>query len=346
MSKKKDVVVQNNNNVLYIVIIALLVIIAILAFFAGRSMGNPVVANPGNSTVAATDLKITVIDDTRCTACGTNDIVSQLKQTPFLAAAEYEMKDFADEGIEDYIKENNITRLPAVLFSTNQIADNGAMAQYLSAIPSGEYSLQIGATFDPFAQRSERGFLMIEDSAVIEDIKNTAHVEGDENANILWLEYSDVNCHFCQKMVDDGTVESVTEALPWAFNHAFVNFIGVGWNRTQQAAEALECIASTGTDEAYNYAFKQSLGEKNDSVDDILGFAAEKWVDTAAAQACIDNGDSKDIVAKKFSTGQQLFGITGTPGNVLLNTTTGEYEVVSGAYPADTFETAIEKLSL
>ena len=346
MSKKKDVVVPNNNSVLYIVIIALLVIIAILAFFAGRSMGNPVVANPGNNTVAATDLKITVIDDTRCTSCGTNDIVSQLKQTPFLSAAEYEMKDFADEGIEDYIKENNITRLPAVLFSTNQIGDGGTMTQYLTAIPSGEYSLQIGASFDPFAQRSERGFLMISDATVIEEIKTTAHVEGDDGAKILWLEYSDVNCHFCQKMVDDGTVASVTESLPWTFNHAFVNFVGVGWNRTQQAAEALECIASTGTNEAYNYAFKQSLGEKKDSVDDILAFAAEKWVDTAGVQTCIDNGDSKDIVAKKFSTGQQLFGITGTPGNVLLNTETGEYEVVSGAYPAATFETTINSLSL
>ena len=344
MSKKKDVVVQNNNNVLYIVIILLLVVIAVLAFFAGRSMGNPVAVNPANNAAVATDLKITVIDDTRCTSCGTNDIVSQLKQTPFLAAAEYEMKDFADEWIEEYIIENNITRLPAVLFSTNQIADNGAMAQYLTAIPSGEYSLQIGASFDPFAQRSERGFLMIEDKAVIEEIRSTAHVEGDADAKILWLEYSDVNCHFCQKMVDDGTVETVTEALPWVFNHAFVNFIGVGWNRTQEAAEALECIASTWSTEAYNYAFKQSLSEKRDSVTDILAYAAEKWVDTAAAQTCIDNGDSKDLVAKKYSTGQQLFGITGTPGNVILNIETGEYEIVSGAYPADTFETTINSL--
>ena len=115
MSKKTEVV-SNNNNMLFTIIILLLVVIAILAFFVGKNMGNTwVVANPGTTSVAATDIKITVIDDARCTACSTNDIVNQLKETPFLAAAEYEIQDFADEGIEDYIKDNNITTLPAVL---------------------------------------------------------------------------------------------------------------------------------------------------------------------------------------------------------------------------------------
>ena len=343
MSKKTEVVNNSNNNILFIIIILLLVVIAVLAFFVGKNMGNTtVVANPTpTNNVAATDIKVTVIDDARCTACSTNDIVNQLKETPFLAAAEFEMKDFADEGVENYIKDNNITALPAVLFSTNQIGDGGTMAPYLTAIPTGEYSLQIGSTFDPFAKRSANGFLQL-DMADVEAIKATAHAEWE--SKIMWLEYSDINCGFCKKMVTDGTVNTVAESLPDTFTHAYINFVGVGWSRTQSAAEALECIASTGSDEAYNYAFEQSLSQWTDSVDSILGYAEEKGTDKALAQTCIDNGDSKDIVAQKFSTGQTQFGITGTPGNVLLNTETGEYEVVSGAYPAATFETTIKSL--
>jgi len=120
MSKKKEAV--NSNNLLYIIIILLLVVIAILAFFVGKNMGNTtVVSNP--STTVATDLKITVIDDKRCTNCQTADIINQLKQTPFLASAEYETKDFSDADMEEYIKDNNIDKLPAVVFSTNQIGD-------------------------------------------------------------------------------------------------------------------------------------------------------------------------------------------------------------------------------
>lgn len=45
-----------------------------------------------------------------------------------------------------------------------------------------------------------------------------------------------------------------------------------------------------------------------------------------------------------MAAGQTLFGITGTPGNAVINNLTGEYEVVSGAYPASTFEGIIDKM--
>jgi len=39
-----------------------------------------------------------------------------------------------------------------------------------------------------------------------------------------------------------------------------------------------------------------------------------------------------------------VFGITGTPGNVIINNETGEYEVISGAYPAEEFEAKINSI--
>jgi len=87
------------------------------------------------------------------------------------------------------------------------------MTPYLTAIPSGEYSLQIGAQFDPFAERSERGFLTISEEQ-IKEIIDTAHVYGNEDAKITWLEYSDVNCHYCKKIASDGTAKSVDESRP------------------------------------------------------------------------------------------------------------------------------------
>ena len=45
-----------------------------------------------------------------------------------------------------------------------------------------------------------------------------------------------------------------------------------------------------------------------------------------------------------METGASLFWITGTPGNILINNTTGEYEVISWAYPTSAFEAIIDKL--
>jgi thioredoxin-related protein len=40
----------------------------------------------------------------------------------------------------------------------------------------------------------------------------------------------------------------------------------------------------------------------------------------------------------------QIFGITGTPGNVIINVQTGEYQVIPGAFPAENFIQTINSL--
>ena len=45
-----------------------------------------------------------------------------------------------------------------------------------------------------------------------------------------------------------------------------------------------------------------------------------------------------------MSQGSQLFGVNGTPGNVIIDRETGNYRLVSGAYPVDEFVNAINEL--
>jgi protein-disulfide isomerase len=45
-----------------------------------------------------------------------------------------------------------------------------------------------------------------------------------------------------------------------------------------------------------------------------------------------------------MSLGTEQFGVTGTPGNVLINNKTGEYQILPGAYPVDEFKKAIDSL--
>ena len=145
-------------------------------------------------------------------------------------------------------------------------------------------------------------------------------------------------------MEKDGTAKTILEKYPSDVKKASSNFIGVGWDRTQQWAEALECIAKIGWADAYNTSIAHALSSDKTDKSDIISYTSEIWVDTTAVQSCFDNGETKDLVAAKFNAWKDLFGITGTPGNVLLNTETGEYEVISGAYPTATFEAAIDKL--
>jgi hypothetical protein len=123
--------------------------------------------------------------------------------------------------------------------------DGGQITPYLTALPGGDFSLAVGAKFNPFASRSENGFLTI-DLSIVEEIKADAHYKGNKDAKITWLEYTDVNCHYCKKMEIDGTVQIVMDTIGDDLNKTSSHFIGVGGQASQDAAEAFECIATLG----------------------------------------------------------------------------------------------------
>lgn len=56
--------------------------------------------------------------------------------------------------------------------------------------------------------------------------------------------------------------------------------------------------------------------------------------------------DSKKNIARfdaETTEGRKL-GVQGTPGTVVINNETGEYELIAGAYPVSEFERVIDKL--
>jgi len=338
--------IENNSkliHILYGAIIFLMMIIAGLAFYLGQTQGNktnvaPVAVAPVVPT--AENVTITIIDDERCTDCPTDSVVRTLKSFPFLIWANYIEQDFSEDGVAEYLKDNEVTRLPAVIFNTDELNDAGQLAPFIRELPNGSFTLELESTFDPFASRSEAGFLTISDE-IISEIQETAHYNWNPESEITWIEYTDVNCHYCKKMESDGTANEVLAKFP-EINKTSSNFIWVGWVASQTAAEALECVASVGGSEVYNSILSSILLSGNNSETEILKLAGEASVDTESVSLCIENGDSQELVASKFAIGTDVFGVTGTPGNIILNNTTGEYQLVSGACGASTFEKAID----
>ncbi len=341
---------QNNNNFLMGIIFLLLIVIAIGAFFYGKNIWN---SNGGNTTptnnattgttpVATWETPtVTIVSDVRCWAtCDTNELVWKLKEIPTLATAEITQMDYADDGAKEMLESAGITVLPAAIFSNNSVTE---LAQFLQPTSNFKFSLELGSSYDPTIERSEKGFMVIEDTKKELALANS-HYTGAENGKIVWIEYTDVNCHYCKKMETDGTAKTVLDKFPNDVRKSPVNFIGVWWAASQTAAEIFECVAKVWWSKEYNTVISQSLSTWKNGESDIYGFAKEAWVDSAKVEACYKAWETKDVVASKFQAGQNIFGITGTPGNVLINTETGEYEIISWAYPADTFIDAIERM--
>ncbi len=342
---------KENNNALYLTIIGILVVIIIIwAFFLGKTLWNwkwnPWVEKETTKTSTTSNSKtitITVIDDKRCKNCMTDQIVSSLKQVPFLAWAKIVEKEFSEEWVEDFIKENEISKLPAILLSTNDINDDGKMKPFLKQIKNKEYSLDVWASYDPYAKRSTKWFLII-DKDVITKIKENSYVKWNKNAKITWLEFSDVECPYCAKLHNSWVPEKIEEKYGDKLNVIFNHFPLQFHKNALPAAKIVECLAKeTSWDKFYAFLKTAFKDEKSDK-DYLLWLAVKLWAKKASITKCADSDEFEKKINAQQSFGASTFGITWTPGNVLINDDSWEYEVLSWAMPLETFESTIDSL--
>ena len=289
-------------------------------------------------------ITITIIGDKRCITCVTQDILGQLKEAPFLDDADFLIKDFSDEWISQFLQENNITKLPQALFSTNQLWDGWQISPFLIKLNNDEYLLEIGeaASFDPFSPRSERWFQMV-DKDILTQIQQMSYVKWQLNTPLTWIEYSDFWCPFCRRMrVEDKTVESILNEFPNIINNRFQHLAF----RNKEVPESIECIAEQAWGSAFKKLITQSFESNASTYADVLNLteALNISYSTSEYNNCISDGRMQTKIDTQMEMGQNIFWLRWTPGNIIVNNQTWEYEVINWAYPASYFRDTIERL--
>lgn len=180
-------------------------------------------------------------------------------------------------------------------------------------------------------------------------IKKTAYIEGNKDATITLVEYSDLECPFCIRQFKDGTIQKAHEKFGDKVNSIFKNFRGVPHENSEAEANALLCAGDLGGASKYiayyNAIFTRTKGGNGTgfSKDALLPLAKELKIDGTKFQACVDSKKNIARFDAETAEGQKL-GVTGTPGTVVINNKTGEYELIAGAYPVSEFERVINKL--
>lgn len=328
------------------------------------------------------ELTITVYDDKRCTNCMTDEIINQLKQLPSIWKANIIRKDFSDEWVSDYLEnikfwwnlnENwaqnwEANNLPLFVFSTNNFDESKdttidpntnqeipKLSTFLQELSDGNYMLMVWSTFNPFQERSEKGYLLL-DKEKLETIKNESYISWNKDAKITWLEYSDLECPFCAKLHKDTTKENLKEKywedLNIIFNHFPLSF----HQNAQKWAEVLECLGEQKWSEAYNelvdYSFANAKqledwnidASESSSKDFLIKKAVELWANEEELKKCVDDWKYAEKVKNQMNNWAEIFKITWTPWNVLINNETWEYEIISWAYPTSSFIEIIDWL--
>jgi protein-disulfide isomerase len=62
----------------------------------------------------------------------------------------------------------------------------------------------------------------------LQAVKDSSYIKGNKDAKITWIEYSDLECPYCAKLHNAGTVEALTEKygdkLNIMYNHFPLDF--------------------------------------------------------------------------------------------------------------------------
>lgn len=171
-------------------------------------------------------------------------------------------------------------------------------------------------------------------------LKVNSIIQGDPKAEITILEFADVNCGYCKRQIaQDKTIQTLMNSNP-NINTIYKNMPVLG---SYDEAKALVCFGIQNDASRYYDFIEAVYGMEDSSLENILDLAETMWTDKEKMKTC--NGrDSSLWVDSEFALGK-AFWITGTPSSVIINTTTGKWQVIQGASPLSEFEKTIKELS-
>jgi protein-disulfide isomerase len=173
-------------------------------------------------------------------------------------------------------------------------------------------------------------------------IKESTVLQGDKDARFTILEYSELLCPYCKRQSDQGTISAVIKEHPEEVNAAFRNFIVHA--PAAKLAEGIECVSEL--DAKKHHEFIEAAFAHNGSLntDELVRIANDLGIDNDDMKECLDSNKYTETVANQTTEGRNLFGVTGTPGNVIIDGETGKFVLIPGAYPAEKFIEEIEKM--
>ncbi|MDX1512559.1 MAG: thioredoxin domain-containing protein [Gammaproteobacteria bacterium] len=173
------------------------------------------------------------------------------------------------------------------------------------------------------------------------------HIYGDPDAEISLIEYSDFECPFCKRF--HATPKEIVDAydgrVNWVYRHFPLGFHNPG---AQKQAEASECAAAQGGNEAF-WRYTDLIYERTTSngqgfpLGDLVPLAEEIGLDGEEFGKCLAEERFADRVMEDYEEGLRA-GISGTPGNILLNNKSGEVISRPGAASFDVLKELIDRL--
>ncbi|MCR4274433.1 MAG: DsbA family protein [Candidatus Campbellbacteria bacterium] len=180
---------------------------------------------------------------------------------------------------------------------------------------------------------------------IIEPLSASDHIFGNPNAPIVMIEFSDIDCPFCQSF--DVTMRRIMDTygkdgkIAWVYRQFPLDSLHPN---ARVKAESTECVASLSNNETF-WKYLGTLFERTDETPaDLSTIAAGLGVDKAAFEKCVADGTFKQKVEDNVQAAMAAGG-RGTPYTVIL-TPDGQKTPLGGALPYEQLEQVVKTLLL
>jgi len=170
------------------------------------------------------------------------------------------------------------------------------------------------------------------------------YLRGENDAVLTLIEYSDYECPYCARF--HATAKELIEKNGGKVNWVYRHFpLDMHDPLATLESKAAEVAGELGGNEIF-WAYSDALygtEYKSGSKEDLVAIAHELGLDTARFEAMLvsDKFDAKVAGQKQEAIDAK---INGTPGNIIMNNKTGEYQVIPGALPYAEMQKLIDQM--
>jgi protein-disulfide isomerase len=265
------------------------------------------------------EFTMTVIGDKTCKVCETDRVIEITKQQLFPKVKLNEI-DVSSQEAQDLIVKHNIKGVPAFLFD-EEAAQAANFNQISQAVDKTEdkYMIKLGSA-GPFK--------------LLADVEVTGKpMKGKESAPITIIEWSDFECPFCKKFIDETYSQLITDYVETGKAKVYFLQFPLSFHANAKNAAMASLCAN---DQEKFWEYHDILFETQElTVAQLKAHAVTLGLNTASFNECLDSNKYSATVDEEQALGQSA-GISGTPG-FLIN----GIQVV-GAQPYEAFKQIID----
>ncbi len=189
-----------------------------------------------------------------------------------------------------------------------------------------------------------QGKLADELAEKITQVNDQDHIQGSRDAKVFLIEYSDPECPYCKKfhLTAQQLVDEYKGQVAWVYRHFPLDMLHT---KARAEAEAMECAGELGGEEAF-WTFNDKLYEITPSnngldLDKLPQLASQIGLDVGKFKECLAAKRYKDKVEDNYQGGSAA-GVTGTPGNFVINSQ-GDAWFVPGAVSLELLKKTIDQ---